>query len=105
MTIRDIIVAAGVTAVFVAGASAVLAHGGGLAADGCHTRDGERHWHEDGTRNIAGQCVTVMIPDALPAGCKMKLDWLVDGNRDHITEIYTVDLNEIAELCLGREAR
>ena len=41
--------------------SPALAHSGQVSKSGCHkvTATGERHWHEEGTRTVAGECSRV----------------------------------------------
>ena len=95
------------------------AHSGQLSpTDGCHKHKaaGERHWHVDGTATRGGACVErdgiayrvqeIEAP-APSAACQGKLAWLVDGNAKYgsSVRIRVSDLNEVADLCLGRPAR
>lgn len=91
------------------------AHPGGLAKDGCHKMKavGERHWHIEGTRERAGECVKVngqtlkMTDWPMSLECQGKLSWLVDGNNQYgkRVRVKVADLDEVARVCLGREPK
>ena len=89
--------------------SAVHAHPGGLAKDGCHKDNaaGERHWHIDGTADRGGECIkrdghTFKMPDdsASPSDtvAHQNLQLLVDAQRAQLADAIAMQATLEAEI-------